>query len=88
MDCQFILRGSNWPGKEIKRGNYYIQEEKAREQHEAKEHELEVLKKEEDEILRHRRMGKKASRKHKEENRKMWERYSKRKPKAPPMPKG
>lgn len=87
MNCSFVLRGPGWPGKEIKSGSNYYQEEKEREKWDKENHEITVIKKEHAEILKHRRMGSKASRKHKEENKKMWERYAKRKPHAPKPPK-
>jgi putative FmdB family regulatory protein len=78
----FILKGGGWAGKEAKLGHDYDKRFVQRGKDDEKMHNIDVAQKENDEIMSHRRKGRKASNEHKKRNAKMWERYSKNKRKG------
>lgn len=80
--CQFILKGGDWAGVAVKHGDDYRDRWKQREKDEESMHNMGVAQSECDEIMKHRRMGRKASKEHRKHHGKMWDRYTKNKRKG------
>lgn len=72
----FILKGSGWPGKEIKEGKNYYMRRAARAQDEQREHDHAVAEQEAEEVMAIRRQGRKASEAHRAHNGPLWKRYA------------
>lgn len=72
--ANFILRGGGWAGVAAKHGDDYRAKWKAVEAHEESEHQNQVARSEDAEVMKHRRMGKEASREFRARNAKKWER--------------
>jgi len=73
--CNFVLKGAGWAGKEAKHGGKYYEDWKERERDEKRADEIRIAEGEAEEVMRHRNMGKKASKHHRERNPHLWKRY-------------